>query len=125
MAREPSVLVVDDSDAVCLTLTMMLEKNGFAAQAAHTTKDALRQANENHFDVILVDRNLGPECGLTLSESLLEREPHQRIVIMSGSPTLESDVQNRPRLTGITLLQKPFDRRELLDCLRSVLHRAA
>jgi DNA-binding NtrC family response regulator len=122
---QPTVLIVDDSEGVCLALSMMLEKSGFHTDTAHSAKEGLRLASEKLFDVILVDRSLGRDSGLILAEQLLQLNPMVRIVMMSGSVTIHVEMERRQALRKLPVLQKPFSRQELLDCIRSVIEKAA
>jgi len=122
---KPTVLVVDDSEAVCLTLSMMLEKHGFHATTVHNSDETLRLSADRHFDLILVDLNLGGESGFKLAEQLLRQKPRQRVIIMSGAVTVQSELDRHPELRSVPVLLKPFSRHELLDCLRNALGRAA
>jgi DNA-binding NtrC family response regulator len=122
---QPTVLIVDDSEGVCLAVSMMLEKHGFRTQTAHSASDGLRLAQNQHFDVILMDRTLGTESGLVVAEQLLQSDPGARIVVMSGSVTVRSEMDRHPRVCKLPLLLKPFSQGELLDCLRAILDCAA
>jgi DNA-binding NtrC family response regulator len=122
---QPTVLIVDDSEGVCLAVSMMLEKHGYKTQTAHDSNGALRLADRCHFNIILVDRILGRESGLDLAESLLMSAPQSRIIVMSGSVTIHAEMEAHPQLRRLALLPKPFTRQELLDCLRAVLDNAA
>lgn len=121
----PTVLIVDDAEAVCLTLSMMLEKHGFQTQTAKNIAETFRFVADKRFDLIIVDRNLGNESGLELAEQLLQKNPRQRIVIISGSVTLKEEMESHPMLKGLPVLLKPFTRKELLECLRTATHEAA
>ena len=122
---QPTVLIVDDSEGVCLTLSMMLEKSGYRVPCAHDLSGGLRLAQVRQYDVALIDRTLGHESGLQLAESLLNSSPATRVVMMSGSVTLRGEMEHHPQLKRVPILMKPFSRHELLDCIRSVLGRAA
>src|SRR5512147_1120912 len=97
----PTVLIVDDAEAVCLTLSMMLEKHGFQTQTAKNIAETFRFVADKRFDLIIVDRNLGNESGLELAEQLLQKNPRQRIVIISGSVTLKEEMESHPMLKGL------------------------
>ncbi len=122
---QPTVLIVDDSEGVCLTLSMMLEKSGYQTQCVHDLQEGLRLAHDGHYDVALVDRTLGHESGLQLAERLLQSSPGTRVVMMSGSVTLRGEMDRSPKLKHLPILVKPFTRQELLECMRNVLGRAA
>ena len=122
---QPTVLIVDDSEGICLALSMMLEKSGFHTKTAHTAAAALSLAREALFDVIIVDHNLGRESGLVLAEQLRHLNPALRMVMMSGSVNLHVEMESHPEVRSLPILQKPFSRQELLDLLRSVIDEAA
>ncbi len=122
---QPTVLIVDDSEGVCLALSMMLEKSGYETRTANDAKEGLRLANQQRCDVILLDRNLGRDSGLQLAEELLRSNPTFRIVMMSGSVTMQGEMDCHPEVRSLPVLLKPFSRQELLDCLRSVIEKAA
>jgi len=122
---QPTVLIVDDSEGVCLTLSMMLEKSGYRTQCVHDLNEGLRLAHEGRYDVALIDRTLGHESGLQLAESFLHSSPATRVVMMSGSVTLRGEMDQHPAIKHLPILIKPFSRDELLECVRSVLGRAA
>jgi two-component system response regulator AtoC len=121
----PTVLIVDDAEAVCLTLSMMLEKHGFHTQAAHHVDEALRRTEQTPFDAIIVDRNLGSESGLELAQRLLQANPAQPIVIISGSVTIRAEIEAHQELSAIPVLQKPFTRQEFFECLRAIMNAVA
>ena len=125
MGSQPTVLIVDDSEAVCLTLSMMLEKHHYQTQAVRNSAEALHLTSERHFDLVLVDLNLGNESGAQLALQLLVNDPKQRIVIMSGAVNARAELDRHPDLRSRPILYKPFSRPELLDCLRTALNRAA
>jgi DNA-binding NtrC family response regulator len=122
---QPTVLIVDDSEGVCLTLSMMLEKHGYHAQAVHNSKEALSVINDARFDLVIIDRNLGRESGLILAETLKLSDPAARLVMISGSETVRSEIEHHPAIRNLPVLLKPFTRQELLECLRTVLQAAA
>jgi DNA-binding NtrC family response regulator len=122
---QPTVLIVDDSEGVCLALSMMLEKSGFRTQTAHGVEEGLRLADQQPHDVLLLDRCLGSDSGFILAEQVLRSNPTQRIVIMSGSVDMHVEMERHPALRHLPVLQKPFSRQELLDCIRAIIDKAA
>jgi DNA-binding response OmpR family regulator len=119
----PAILVVDDSSAVCAAVSMLLEDDGFLVETSESYSEALRITEDQPFDLILIDAQLGLDSGLKLAEELLARLPDSKIVIMSGADLNlhhhSADVARLP------VLPKPFNREELLNCIRKVTERAA
>src|SRR5512138_1145757 len=103
---QPTVLIVDDSEGVCLTLSMMLEKHGYHAHAVHNSREALRLAHEQRFDLLIIDRTLGRESGLILAEKLKQSDPSARLVIISGSETVRTEIEHHPTIRSLPVLLK-------------------
>lgn len=121
----PTVLIVDDSEGVCLALSMMLVKQGFQVTTARSYQEGLHDARARKFSLILVDAYLGTESGLTLAEEILSQDPRCGLVIMSGSVLLQEEMKSRPLLKKVAILQKPFTRQELMECIRKAVDKAA
>lgn len=116
-----SILIVEDDAAVREMIAEYLEGHGYAIAQAESG-DAMRQALAARVpDVVLLDVNLGGEDGLSLARYL--REHHDLGIIMV---TAAGDVVDR--VVGLEVgaddyLAKPFDPRELLARLKSLLRR--
>ena len=116
-----SILIVEDDPAVREMIAEYLDGHGYAvAQAA--SGEAMRRALAAKVpDVVLLDVNLGGEDGLSLARYL--REHHDLGIIMV---TAAGDVVDR--VVGLEVgaddyVAKPFDPRELLARLKSLLRR--
>ncbi|MGZ5178864.1 MAG: response regulator [Ramlibacter sp.] len=121
MNARARLLVVDDDPSVRELLCEYLAGHGFdMAQAAdgHQMREQLRDTAP---DIVLLDLRLPGEDGLALARELCEH--HAMGVIMV---TASADVVDR--IVGLELgaddyIAKPFDLRELLARVRSVLRR--
>lgn len=115
------VLVVDDEPDVRDTLKDYLSTHGYEVTEADCG-DAMREALEAGVpDVVLLDVGLPGEDGLTLARYL--REHHDLAIIMVTGAGEVVD-----RIVGLEVgaddyIAKPFDLRELLARLKSVLRR--
>jgi two-component system phosphate regulon response regulator OmpR len=116
-----SIVVVDDDPAIREMLVEYLGGQGYRVRAAGAG-DALRALlDEAPADLVLLDIALPGEDGLSLARHL--RENHATRVIMV---TASADVVDR--IVGLEMgaddyLPKPFDPRELLARIKSVLRR--
>jgi DNA-binding NarL/FixJ family response regulator len=69
-------LIVDDSEAFLAAASMSLARDGIEVlDTASTSAEALRFAQTQRPDVVLVDVNLGGESGFDLARTLVERFP--------------------------------------------------
>lgn len=117
------VLVLDDEPAICDIVTRCLQPGGYEVQAVQTGEDFRRLLALHTFDLVILDLNLGGEDGLTLLHEL-NRERSIPTIILSG--------RGEPidRVVGLEMgaddyVAKPFEPRELLARVRSVLRRSS
>jgi DNA-binding response OmpR family regulator len=121
MNQTANLLVVDDDASVRAMLLEYLGGHGYAVRAA-ADGTAMRAELERELpDLVLLDLRLPGEDGLTLARFLREHYD-VGIVMVTGS----SDVVDR--VVGLELgaddyIGKPFDPRELLARVKSVLRR--
>jgi CheY-like chemotaxis protein len=73
--------------------------------------------NNRPFDVVLLDFRMPKKNGLEAAKEILEINPEQRIIFASAyvKETLIDSVKSLRRV--VELLQKPFDRRTLIDTI--------
>ena len=64
------VLVVDDDRLVADTLTLIFERNGFAAKAAYSADEALKCSREFTPNLLLCDVTMPGRDGLSLVEDM-------------------------------------------------------
>ena len=122
MAHAGCVLVVDDDPSIRDMLAEYLGSHGFTvAQAADG--DAMRSEIERAApDVVLLDLRLPREDGLTLARYLRERYDVGIIMVTGAGEVVD-------RIVGLEVgaddyVTKPFDPRELLARIKSVLRRS-
>ena len=121
MNARTRLLVVDDDPSVRSMLREYLEGHGFTVGEAGSGAQMREQIEQELPDAVLLDIRLPGEDGLVLARYL--REHYEVGIIMV---TASGDVVDR--VVGLELgaddyIAKPFDLRELLARLKSVLRR--
>jgi DNA-binding response OmpR family regulator len=121
MNARTRLLVVDDDSSVRSMLREYLEGHGFTVAEAASGAQMREQIEQDLPDAVLLDIRLPGEDGLVLARYL--REHYEVGIIMV---TASGDVVDR--VVGLELgaddyIAKPFDLRELLARLKSVLRR--
>lgn len=116
------VLVVDDEEDIRELLATYLGNFGFEVAAAADGNEMRAHLAERGADLVLLDLGLPDEDGLVLARELREREDAPGIIIVTGRG------QPVDRIIGLELgaddyIAKPFDLRELVARVRSVLRR--
>jgi len=121
MAGE-KLLIVDDEAEIVELLRDVLTAEGYSVDAAPTASAALQLIRENIYDLALLDFNLPDMDGVMLHREIrqMDAELAGRAIFMSGF--LQSDVNLGYYLSQSGgFLAKPFDIRDVLTQVRSVL----
>jgi CheY-like chemotaxis protein len=123
VARQATLLVVEDNDLARETVSELLEDDGYRVVATGSGGEALLAWEEQGggFDAVLSDINLPDMSGLALLERLREAQPGVVFVVMTGrsiSEPLFDELRDNPRTV---LLEKPVNVKRLTDALRTLL----
>ncbi len=119
-----TILVVDDEPDVREVLEEYFAGHGYAVLAAESADAAKAITAEHAIDLALVDIHLPGEDGLSLARHLRERHAKIAIVMLTSAATVVD------RIVGLEMgaddyVPKPFDPRELLARVKSVLRRTS
>ena len=89
--KSPRVLFVDDEAGIRLTLSAILEREGFAVTVASTVSEALALISAEKYDVLLSDLNIGQASdGFTVVSAMRRTQPEAVTMILTGYPAFES-----------------------------------
>lgn len=117
-----TVMVVEDDRPILELMEILLNKLGYRAVLVQDVTEALRIAEREPPDLVLLDIMMTPVNGWYFLEQLRGRLNNMAlpVVIFTASPTAEEDVRrlNDPR-TG--MLQKPVSLADLKRSLEQFL----
>jgi CheY-like chemotaxis protein len=82
-----SLLVVDDSAAICKTLSVLFGAVGYAVRVASNGFAALNAMREEVPEILLADLNMPEMSGYELLSVVRRRFPSVRVIAMSGAFT--------------------------------------
>lgn len=121
MSEIPNLIVVDDDADIRQLLAEYLRKHGFGVTAAENGTELFAAVAEAVPDLIVLDVMMPGEDGLSLCRRLRERWPVPVIFLTALDSVTD-------RVVGLELgaddyMVKPFEPRELLARIRTVLRR--
>ena len=102
----PSLLIVDDNDALCQLLVWEFEDLEYAVWRAADCSLAVASARAMSFDCALIDYHLPDGDGHALSRELKRLLPAMRIVLMSADRTTATAEQKEATVTT-AFVEKP------------------
>lgn len=120
MADRPTILVVDDDQAVRSTLAALLAAKGYGVSDAATGEEALVTAATARPDLVLLDLLLPDVEGSALLATLRERDPGTPVIMLSGVADMSS-VVGCLRLGAYDYIVKPYQTEELLNRVANAL----
>lgn len=114
------VLVIDDEAVVRNAVRRVLEANGLVVATAADVASGLGHPEVDACRLVLCDVMLPDRSGMEVLHELARRRPELPVVLVTGYAT--PDLALRAEAAGAAaFLPKPFEARELLDCVRRVL----
>ncbi len=117
-----SILIVDDSATMTLSVKSSLEMNGFVVQAASDGLKAVAKLKDGFKpDLIITDINMPNMDGFGFIEGVRKSERHCAIPILVLTTESDAEKKQRARDSGATgWIVKPFDPVKLIDAIRRV-----
>jgi DNA-binding response OmpR family regulator len=117
------VLVVEDEDGIASFVAMYLKKGGFAVSVASTGADALAKAGTEHPALIVLDLALPDIDGIDVCKRIRQRSDVPVLMLTARDDDID-------KIIGLEVgaddyLTKPFNPRELVARVKSILRRTA
>jgi DNA-binding NtrC family response regulator len=120
MAR---ILVIDDQDSIRRVVRRALEQDGHEVFDASDGELGMEILESHSFDVVITDIFMPGQDGIVTLRQVRKRFPAVKVIVISGGDsTGMMDLRQDAELLGaVKSLQKPFNAREIMDLVRSVL----
>lgn len=113
-----NILVIDDEQAICSSLSFALEDE-YKVWTASDGDQGLKLLEKENIDGILLDLNLGKTNGMDLLRIIKERKPDVVVIIMTAYGTIDSTVE-AIKAGAYHYLTKPLN----LDEVKLLLNKA-
>ena len=116
------ILVVDDEQNICELLTLYLEKEGYTVETAGDGEEAIKKFTAFNPDLILLDIMLPKKDGWQVCREVRQESNCPIIMLSAKGETFD-------KVLGLELgaddyVTKPFDSKEVMARIRTVLRRA-
>lgn len=121
--RRGSVLVVDDEPTISEVVCRYLERAGYTTSVAADGREALRLADEQRPDLVVLDIMLPGMDGLEVMRRIRERQAQRSPIILLTAKGEPTDRVIGLRLGADDYVSKPFSPAELVARVDAVLRR--
>jgi EAL domain-containing protein (putative c-di-GMP-specific phosphodiesterase class I) len=126
-ANDPTVLVVDDDEAIRITAERVLARDGISVRTAASGNEALAiLAGGQPFNAIVTDLNMPGLHGIEFMRAVREQDLDVPIIVLTGHASLESAVKV-VEYGGFRYLEKPLQNQEFRAVVSdaTAMHRLA
>ncbi len=118
------ILVVEDNPMVVKSLEFKLKKDGYEVIVSEEGRDAMRQIDQNSFDLVLTDLMLPFVSGVELIDYIRKKSPQLPIIVLSTST--QEDIITEAFTMGVDdFITKPFSPKELSLRVKRTLSKAS
>ena len=125
MSKE-RILIVDDEEDILELVSYNLAKEGYHVTGALSGEDALKKAQSEKFDLIVLDLMLPGIDGLEVAKRFKSNpKTEQTPIVMLSAKGEEADIVTGLELGADDYITKPFSPRVMIARVRTALRRKA
>jgi len=114
------IMIVDDEPIVVKRLKRLLEKECYEVEAFTRGSLALKELEDNYFDIIITDLKMGSVGGMKILEAAVENYPTTKVIIISGITKIETAEEAFAK-GAFGYIIKPFKIEELKKIIREAV----
>src|SRR5579864_8916467 len=111
------LLVVEDDPGVRTTIVTCLELEGYAVDAASSTKEAIDRLSASSYPIVISDIYIDDRTGLDVLEAARRKDPSCSVILMTARGTMET-VMAATRGGAFDYIAKPFDLDRMLETVK-------
>lgn len=118
MAKEISILIVDDEESVRDSLFNWFVEDGYRVECAENAARALNMIENGSFDIILADIKMPGMDGLEMMKRIKVIRPDAIVIVMTAFATVDTAVRALKE-GAFDYVTKPFDPDDLSHLIRN------
>ena len=121
--QRPICLIVDDEPDTCWALEHVLGKQGLRTRHSLSAEYALREVQQRHYALALLDAKLPDMDGLELARRIRVIDPGILIIVVSGYFYQDAPIIQEAQATKLIqdFVAKPFQHEEITRAVRRAL----
>ncbi|MDO8602399.1 MAG: response regulator [Candidatus Omnitrophota bacterium] len=121
MAKKKILLVDDEEDIIKMNMVRLIDSD-YDVILATDGKDALKKAESQHPDLILLDVMMPCMDGLKALAALKENPETLSIPVIMLTALVEDAVVNKAKLIGaVDFIEKPFNAEMLIEAVKKYI----
>jgi DNA-binding response OmpR family regulator len=114
-----TILIVEDEEISRVSLTRILELEGYNVRATSTGAEALAALQNHSVDLMILDLNLPDISGMEILSKVVEMTPSIRVIILTAHGSMESVIDALRKRVRDYLL-KPATAEQIIESVRRV-----
>ncbi len=115
--KQVSILIVDDSKDINISLKNVFEAKGYAVETALTAREGLEKVERRGFNIALIDIKLPDRSGVEVLKEIRRRQPTAISIMITGYANLENAAASLNE-GAFAYLQKPLDIDRVLETVK-------
>ncbi|UKN01521.1 sigma-54 dependent transcriptional regulator [Paracrocinitomix mangrovi] len=119
----PKILIIDDERSIRRTLKEILEFENYEVEAVEDGIAGVKEAKENHYDVIFCDIKMPQMDGIEVLTKLKNDGLETPIVMISGHGNIETAVESI-KSGAYDFIEKPLDLNRILVTIKNAMEKA-
>lgn len=108
MMDNPRILIVDDNESLCKTMSLILGHKGYAVTTAADGPEAVERVKKSSFDIIFMDVKMPSIDGVQTYKGIKKIRPGA-VVVMMTAYAVEDLVQEALQEGAYGIIYKPLD----------------
>ena len=116
----PIVFIVDDDNAIRISLRMLLEADGLEVEDFSNAEDFLNRCTENNCGCLITDLRMPKINGLQLQSALAQLNIEIPVIMLTGHADVPTAVKSI-KAGAIEFIEKPFDPQLLLELVHKAI----
>jgi FixJ family two-component response regulator len=123
-SQSPLVFVIDDDESVRKSLKRLLRSANYESEIFESASNFLARPPHPGPACVIVDVQMPGVNGIDFQKALIQRRREEQLIFITGYGNIPMCVQAM-KAGAVDFLQKPFQSRELLKCVKHALDRSA